>query len=61
MSDDEAIYVDQNNLIGYIRTALDMDGIAASPELIGRILDLEMEYLQHHGIAEEVVDDPRPE
>jgi hypothetical protein len=60
MSDD-TVYVDQNSLIGYIRTALDMDGIAAAPDLIARILDLELEYLQHHGIAEEAVDDPRPE
>ncbi len=61
MSDDGPLYVDQNSLIGYIRAALDTDGIAAAPGLIARILDLEMEYLQHHGIAEEAVDDPRPE
>jgi hypothetical protein len=60
MSDD-TLFIDQNNLVGYIRTALSLDGISVTPELIAHILDLELEYLQHHGIAEEVVDDPRPE
>jgi hypothetical protein len=60
MSDD-GLFVDQNALVNYIRAALSLDGISATPDLIARILDLELEYLQHHGIAEQVVDDPRPE
>ena len=59
--DEELPYVDQAGLIRYIRAALEMDGDSVPPELIERILELELEYLQHHGIAERVVDDPRPE
>ena len=59
--DEEALYVDQTSLVRYIRAALDMDGHAVDAEMIERILELELEYLQHHGIAEQVVDDPRPE
>ncbi len=58
---DETPYVDQNSLIQYIRAALDLEGEAVPSSLIERVLDLEMEYLQHQGIAEQVVDDPRPE
>jgi hypothetical protein len=53
--------IDQASLIQYIRAALDMDGVAVDSDTIERILDLEMEYLQHKGIAEQVMDDPRPE
>lgn len=53
--------VDQAGIIRYIRAALEMDSIDAAPTLIERILDLEMEYLQHQGIAAQAVDDPRPE
>lgn len=53
--------VDQNSLVGYIRAALDLDGIRVEPGLIERVLDLELEYLQHQDIAEQAVDDPRPE
>ena len=60
MSDDTP-FVDQNSVIGYIRTALDLEGESVPSALIERILDLEMEYLQHQGIAEQVMDDPRPE
>ena len=58
---DETPFIDQNSLIGYIRTALDLEGEAVPSDLIERILDLEMEYLQHQGLAEEAMDDPRPE
>jgi hypothetical protein len=61
MDEDEMPHIDQGSLIRYIRTALDMDGIKVEPELIERILDLEMEYLQLQGIAEQVFEDPRPE
>ena len=62
MYDDEEIpAIDQASLIQYILAALDMDGVAVAPELVERILDLELEYLQHKGIAEEALDDPRPE
>jgi len=57
----DAPFVDQNSLIGYIRAALDMDGINVAPDLIERVLELELEYLQHQGIAEQAMDDPRPE
>ncbi len=53
--------VDSDRLVRYIRAALDMDGVSVGSELIERILELEMEYLQHQGIAEQAVDDPRPE
>lgn len=59
--DEETPFVDQNSLVRYIRAALDMDGVAVTPDLIERVLELELEYLQHQGIAERVVDDPRPE
>ena len=61
MMDEEIPFVDQNSLIRYIRAALAMDGIDAEPELIERVLELELEYLQHQGIAEQAVNDPRPE
>ncbi|MBV9849463.1 MAG: hypothetical protein JO250_07230 [Armatimonadetes bacterium] len=61
MMDEDIPFVDQGSLIRYIRTALTMDGIEVGPDLIGRVLELELEYLQHQGIAEQVVDDPRPE
>lgn len=53
--------VDQAQLVFYIRAALDMDNVSMEPALIERILELEMEYLQHRGIAAQAVDDPRPE
>lgn len=59
--EDSAPVVDSDRLIRYIRAALDMDGIRVGPELIERVLELEMEFLQHQGIAEQAVDDPRPE
>ncbi len=59
--DEETPFVDQDSLVRYIRAALDMDGIAVEAEMVARILELELEYLQHQGIAEQVVDDPRPE
>lgn len=62
MDQDEDIpAIDQACLIQYILAALDMDGVAVRPELVERILDLELEYLQHKGIAEQALDDPRPE
>ena len=54
-------FVDQGNVIRYIRAALAMDGIEAGTDLIERVLELELEYLQHQGIAEQAVSDPRPE
>lgn len=54
-------FVDQASLIRYIRAALTMDGIELDADLIERVLALELEYLQHQGIAERAVDDPRPE
>lgn len=59
--EDNSPVVDQNRLVRYIRAVLDLDGVSAAPDLIERILDLEMEYLQHQGIADQAVDDPRPE
>ena len=60
--EDEAIpFVDQGSLIRYIRAAMAMDGVEVSAGLIERVLELELEYLQHQGIAEQAVDDPRPE
>jgi len=59
--DDDIPAIDQASLIQYILAALDMDGVTVTPDLIERILDLELEYLQHKGIAEETVIDPRPE
>lgn len=61
MMDEDIPYVDQGSLIRYIRAALAMDGIEAGSDLIGRVLELELEYLQHQGIAEQAVMDPRPE
>lgn len=62
MDEDEDIpAIDQANLIQYILAALDMDGVSVEPELVERILDLELEYLQHKGIAEQALEDPRPE
>ncbi len=59
--DEELLFVDQARLVGYIQAALDMDGMTVPPELIERILELELEYLQHQGIAEGIGGDPRPE
>ncbi len=59
--EDNSPVVDQNSMVRYIRAALDLDGVSTDPDVIERILELEMEYLQHHGIAEQAVDDPRPE
>jgi len=60
--DDEDIpAIDQASLIQYILAALDMDGVSMAPDLVERILDLELEYLQHKGIAEQALVDPRPE
>ncbi len=58
---DETPFVDQNSMVGYIRAALDLEGEAVPSRLIERVLDLELEYLQHQGIAEQTMDDPRPE
>lgn len=55
------ISIDQASLIQYIRTALEMDGIDIPLDTLERILDIELEYLQHKGIAEQVFEDPRPE
>ena len=60
MSEDTP-YVDPVALVGYIRAVLQLEDTDISPELITRVLDLEMEFLQHVGIAEKFVDDPRPE
>lgn len=59
--DEEIPYVNQGNLIRYIRTALATDGIQLDPEMILRVLELEIEYLQHLGIAEREVDDLTPD
>lgn len=59
--EDNAPVVDSDRLIRYIHAALDMDGVRVGPELIERVLELEMEFLQHQGIAAQAVDDPRPE
>jgi hypothetical protein len=54
-------FVSQSSLIRYIQTALATDGIVLEADMILRVLDLEIEYLQHLGIAESEIDDPRPE
>ena len=59
--DDDIPAIDQASLIQYILAALDMDGVSVTPDLVERILDLELEYLQHKGIAEQALVDPRPE
>ena len=59
--DEDIPFVDQGSVVRYIRAALAMDGIEAGADLIERVLELELEYLQHQGIAEQAVRDPRPE
>ena len=59
--DEDIPFVDLGSLVRYIRAALAMDEIEVAPELIERILELELEYLQHQGIVEQAVSDPRPE
>ena len=59
--DDDIPAIDQASLIQYILAALDMDCVSVTPDLVERILDLELEYLQHKGIAEQALIDPRPE
>ena len=59
--DEDIPFVDQGSLIRYIRAALTMDGVEIGSELIERVLELELEYLQHQGIAEQAFSDPRPE
>ncbi|MDQ2686983.1 MAG: hypothetical protein M3Y28_03865 [Armatimonadota bacterium] len=59
--EDSTPIVDSDRLVRYIRAALDMDGVSIGSELIERVLELEMEFLQHQGIAEQAVNDPRPE
>ena len=54
-------FVDQGSVVRYIRAALAMDGTDVESELIERVLELELEYLQHQGIAQQAVSDPRPE
>ncbi len=61
MMDEDIPFVDQGSLVRYIRAALAMDGIEMKAELIERVMELELEYLQHQGIAEQAVNDPRPE
>ena len=53
--------VDQRSVIRYIQAALSLDGARLSADVIERVLELEMEYLQHLGIADQGIDDPRPE
>jgi hypothetical protein len=59
--DEDIPAIDQASLVQYILAALDMDGVSVDPEFVERILDLELEYLQHKGIAEQALEDPRPE
>ena len=59
--EDDVPEIDQRSLINYIQTALSLSGANVSSDLIESILTLELEFLQHHGIVEEAVADPRPE